>query len=293
MNKKCGTVAIIGQPNAGKSTLTNLFVGGKVSIVSHKVQTTRVRTLGIAIHENTQLILLDTPGIFKPKKTLEKSLVKSAWNTVKDVDALVLLVDASYHNMISSFEILDELKTTCPLFLVLNKIDMLSEEKLKSIIDQFSKYTVIEKTFCISALNGEGTDDLKQSLADKMPYSEWHYPEDILSNQPENLWAAEITREQLYLQLHKELPYETYVVPESFEYFEDGSVKISQAVVVARSSQKGIILGAKGSKIKSIGENTRKILETEMNQRVHLKLFVKVQNDWMEKSSVRKDLGLE
>src|SRR5690606_25463 len=153
MNKKCGTVAIIGQPNAGKSTLTNLFVGGKVSIVSHKVQTTRVRTLGIAIHEDTQLILLDTPGIFKPKKTLEKSLVKSAWNTVKDVDALVLLVDASYHNMISSFEILDELKTNCPLFLVLNKIDMLSAEKLKEIIDQFSKYTVIEKTFCISALN--------------------------------------------------------------------------------------------------------------------------------------------
>ncbi len=293
MHKKCGTVAIIGQPNAGKSTLTNLFVGGKVSIVSHKVQTTRVRTLGIAIHDDTQLVLLDTPGIFKPKKTLEKSLVKSAWNTVKDVDALVLLVDASYHNMTSSFEILDELKTNSPLFLVLNKVDQLSEEKLKTIVEQFSKYKSVEKTFCISALNAQGTDDLKQELANKMPYSEWHYPEDILSSQPENLWAAELTREQLYLQLHEELPYETYVAPESFEYFEDGSVKISQAVVVARSSQKGIILGAKGSKIKSIGEKTRLIMEKEMNQRVHLKLFVKVQNDWMEKSSVRKDLGLE
>lgn len=293
MNKKCGTVAIIGQPNAGKSTLTNLFVGGKISIVSHKVQTTRVRTLGIAIHEDTQLVLLDTPGIFKPKKTLEKSLVKSAWGTIKDIDALILLVDASYHNMTSSFEILDELKTNSPLFLVLNKVDQLTDEKLKTIIEQFSKYTTVEKTFCISALNAQGTDDLKQELANKMPYSEWHYPEDILSNQPENLWAAEITREQLYLQLHEEIPYETYVVPESFEYFEDGSVKISQAVVVARSSQKGIILGAKGSRIKSIGEKTRKILETEMNQRVHLKLFVKVENDWMEKSSIRKDLGLE
>jgi len=257
------------------------------------VQTTRVRTLGIAIHDDTQLVLLDTPGIFKPKKTLEKSLVKSAWNTVKDVDALVLLVDASYHNMTSSFEILDELKTNSPLFLVLNKVDQLSEEKLKTIVEQFSKYKSVEKTFCISALNAQGTDDLKQELANKMPYSEWHYPEDILSSQPENLWAAELTREQLYLQLHEELPYETYVAPESFEYFEDGSVKISQAVVVARSSQKGIILGAKGSKIKSIGEKTRLIMEKEMNQRVHLKLFVKVQNDWMEKSSVRKGLGLE
>lgn len=293
MHKKCGTVAIIGQPNAGKSTLTNLFVGGKISIVSHKVQTTRVRTLGIAIYEETQLVLLDTPGIFKPKKTLEKSLVKSAWNTVKGVDALVLLVDATYHNLSSSFDILDELKTDSPLFLVLNKVDQLTEEKVKTIAEQFSRYKNVEKTFCISALNAQGTDELKQELANKMPYSEWHYPEDILSNQPENLWAAEITREQLYLQLHEEIPYETYVVPESFEYFEDGSVKISQAVVVARSSQKGIILGAKGSRIKSIGEKTRKILETEMNQRVHLKLFVKVENDWMEKSSIRKDLGLE
>jgi GTP-binding protein Era len=270
-----------------------IYLLRKVSIVSHKVQTTRVRTLGIAIHDETQLILLDTPGIFKAKKTLEKSLVKSAWNTVKDVDALVLLVDASYHNMLSSFEILDGLKTNSPLFLVLNKIDIITKEKQEAIIDQFSKYPHIEKTFCISALTHQGTDQLKQALASKMPYSEWDYPDDILSNQPENLWAAEITREQLYLQLHEELPYETYVVPESFEYFDDGSVKISQAVVVARSSQKGIILGSKGSKIKAIGEKTRKILETEMNQRVHLKLFVKVQNDWMEKSSVRKDLGLE
>ena len=293
MHKKCGSVAIIGQPNAGKSTLTNLFVGGKVSIVSHKVQTTRVRTLGIAIHEDTQLVLLDTPGIFKPKKTLEKSLVKSAWNTVKDVDALILLVDASYHDMSSSFEILDTIQTKIPLFLVLNKIDKISADKLKTITEQFTKYNTVEKTFCISALNANGTNELKQELSNKMPYSEWHYPEDILSNQPENLWAAEITREQLYLQLHEELPYETYVVPESFEYFKDGSLKISQAIVVARSSQKGIILGAKGSRIKSIGEKTRKVLETEMNQRVHLKLFIKVRNNWMEKTSIRKELGLE
>ncbi|MDP2193565.1 MAG: GTPase Era [Alphaproteobacteria bacterium] len=293
MAQKCGRVCIIGQPNAGKSTLTNAMVGAKVSIVSHKVQTTRVRTLGIAISGDTQFVLLDTPGIFDAKKTLENALVRGAWNSIQDADAIIVLVDASYPDLTPTINILEKLQAKPPVFLVLNKADKVSPQVLETLSHTFKQYDHIQGVLSISALEQTGIDKLIQALDEKMPFDAWHYPEDILTNQPENLWAAEITREQLYLQLHDELPYETYVTPEGFEYFQDGSIKISQAIVVSRSSQKGIILGAKGSRIKAIGQKARLELSKEMGQTVHLKLFVKVQRDWMEQNSTRKELGLE
>lgn len=293
MPQKCGRVCIIGQPNAGKSTLINAMVGAKVSIVSHKVQTTRVRTLGIAMNGDTQFVLLDTPGIFDAKKTLENALVKGAWNGIQDVDAIIILVDASFTDLTQTIHILEKLQSPPPVFLVLNKSDKVPPQVLDDLAEKFKKYPSILEVLSISALEQTGIDTLIHALDEKMPYGAWHYPEDILTNQPENLWAAEITREQLYLQLHDELPYETYVTPEGFEYFQDGSIKISQAIVVSRPSQKGIILGAKGSRIKAIGQKARLELTKEMGQTVHLRLFVKVQRDWMEQQSTRKELGLE
>ncbi|MBP9752390.1 MAG: GTPase Era [Proteobacteria bacterium] len=291
-SERSGFVAILGQPNAGKSTLTNLFVGSKVSIVSRKVQTTRVKTLGIVIKDQTQIILLDTPGIFTPQKTLEKSIVNNAIRTIDEADTIVLLVDLSFKDYQTSLDILKKLPKNKSVFLVFNKIDKCQDLDKDNILCQFEELYKFDGVFWISALKGEGTELLLNALCLKMPYHPWLYPEDIITDQPEAVWAAEIVREQVYQQLHEELPYEIYIEPESFERFDNGSIKICQAVVVARDGQKGIVLGHKGSRIKKIGMTARAILEEEMGCRVHLKLFVKVTENWMEKSSNLKEQKL-
>ncbi|CAO5678972.1 MAG: GTPase Era [Holosporales bacterium] len=291
-SERCGFVAVIGQPNAGKSTLTNLFVGSHVSIVSRKVQTTRVKTLGIVIFQNTQVILLDTPGIFKAQKTLEKTLVNNALKTIDEADLIILLVDISFKDYQTSFDILKKLPKNRSVFIVFNKIDKVESLDKDSILKLFAPLYDLEGVFWISALKEDGTQHLLKELCHKMPYHPWLYPEDIITDQPEAVWAAEIVREQIYQQLHEELPYEIYVEPESFERFDNGDIKISQAVVVARDGQKGIVLGHKGSRIKKIGMSARSVLEKEMECRVHLKLFVKVTENWMEKRSELKELKL-
>ncbi|CAO5676359.1 MAG: GTPase Era [Holosporales bacterium] len=287
MNTRCGSVAIIGEPNAGKSTLTNLLVGSKVSIVSPKVQTTRVRTLGIAIWKESQVILLDTPGIFSAQKSLEKALVKQAWRSVDESDALVLLVDTTKQDQTLTQNIIEKLPVKKPLFICFNKVDLNPNFKNTFVINR-----PVDGFFPISAKTNEGVNTFMEKLCAFLPYHPWHYPEDIITDQPEALWAAEITREQLYLQLHQELPYETYIEPEGYERFDNGDIKISQAIVVARDAQKGIVLGAKGARIKSLGLKARKALEKELGCTVHLKIFVKVKCKWMENESIKRELGL-
>jgi len=289
--KKCGFVAILGEPNAGKSTLTNQIVGSKVSIVSPKVQTTRRRILGIAIREETQLILMDTPGIFSPRRNLEKVMVKAAYETCRDADCTVLLVDAAQRRFEGAYEILEHLGNR-PVILVLNKIDLIDRQRLLQIVTDFGRYTQITDTFMISALKNDGVEDLVKLLCSKMRESPWHYPEDQLTDLPMRLWAAEITREQLVLQLRQELPYETYVETEKWEAFKNGSVKINQAIVVARDAQKPIILGKQGQQIKKISTAARLEMEHLLGYPIHLVLFVKVKDNWMESPSLLLDAGI-
>ncbi len=290
--KKCGFIAILGEPNAGKSTLVNAFVGSKVSIVSPKVQTTRRRILGLTIQEQTQLIFVDTPGIFKPKRSLEKSMVKTALEARQGADKVLLIVDSRQKSFESSFSVLRQLGENQSVILVLNKIDLLEPSRLLAIIQKFRPFPQISDTFMISALTGEGVADLLQWLTVRMPESPWLYPEDQLTDLPLRLWAAEITREQLVLQLQHELPYETYVETETWENFENGSVKIQQAVVMARSAQKGIILGRQGQRIKAISQKARLEMEKHLGHPVHLFLFVKVTEDWMDKPSILREAGI-
>jgi GTP-binding protein Era len=290
-SQHCGFVAVLGEPNAGKSTLVNQIVGSKVSIVSPKVQTTRRRILGIAIRENTQLILMDTPGIFAPHRQLEKAMVKTAYETSRDADCIALLIDASQKKFEYSHEIIKKLGDKS-LILILNKVDLIEPSKLLKISADFAQYPQITDTFMISALTGDGVEDLVNHLCKKMPQGPWHFPEDQITDLPMRLWAAEITREQLVLQLHHELPYETYVETEKWEQFENGSVKINQAVVVARDAQKPIILGKKGQQIKKISMNARLEMEKLLGYPVHLLVFVKVTDNWMEKVSIWQDAGI-
>ncbi len=287
----CGFIAILGEPNAGKSTLVNQIVGSKVSIVSPKVQTTRRRILGIAIRDDTQLILIDTPGIFAPSRQLEKAMVKTAYASSQEADCVVLLVDASRKKFEPSHGIIKKLGDR-PLILVLNKVDLIDPAKLLKISADFAKYPQITDTFMISALTGDGVEDLTHHLCKKMPQGPWHYPEDQITDLPMRLWAAEITREQLVLQLRHELPYETYVETEKWEQFDNGSVKISQAIVVARETQKPIILGKKGQQIKKISMNARLEMEHLLGHPVHLLLFVKVTDNWMDKASIWHEAGI-
>jgi GTP-binding protein Era len=288
--EKCGFVTILGQPNAGKSTLTNLLVGGKVSIVSKKVQTTRVKTLGIVISNHSQIILLDTPGIFSPKKEIEKILVNNAWSAIDGVDVFLVLIDVSFKDNSFSVEILKRLKSGRPIFLVFNKIDKLSNVQKDHLLEPFKDIQNITKVFYISALNGDGVDTLLQEICHCLPYHPWLYPEDIITTQPEAVWAAEITREQIFKQLHEELPYEIYVEPEFFERFNNGDIKISQSIIVARDGQKGIVLGHKGARIKKIGQEARSDMEIQMECKVHLNLFVKVKENWIENKNFLKML---
>ncbi len=278
----CGFVAILGAPNVGKSTLLNRIVGVKVSIVSPKVQTTRTRVLGIALKGDAQLIFIDTPGIFHPKRRLERAMVAAAWGGAGDADHVILLVDAQRGLNPDTRAIIDRLKGQDghTVDLVINKIDLIDKQKLLALTQKLSAEGVFDETYMISAFKGDGVDDLVAHLTAKMPASPWLFPEDQISDMPMRLLAAEITREKLYLKLHQELPYATTVETETWEEKEDGSVRIEQTIYVESESQRSIILGKGGKMIKSIGVESRHDLGEILDTIVHLFLFVKINEKW-------------
>jgi GTP-binding protein Era len=280
---RCGYVALLGAPNAGKSTLLNRLVGSKLAIVSPKVQTTRARLLGILARGESQLVLVDTPGIFAPKRRLERAMVNAAWEGAKEADIDVVLVDAERGIDADTRRILDGLKTAGKrAILALNQIDKVKREALLPMAGAISQEHDFARVFMISGLNGDGVEDLLDYLAASVPEGPWLFPADEMTDAPLRLLAAEITREQIFLQLHQELPYASTVETEAWEEFADGSVKISQLIHVARDSQKPIMLGKGGSRIKSIGAASRAELEKLLGRRVHLFLQVKVTEDWTE-----------
>ena len=292
--QKCGVVAVIGAPNAGKSTLVNQLVGQKVAITSAKAQTTRARLLGIALHGDTQMILVDTPGIFEPKRRLDRAMVSAAWEGAQAADAVLLVVDPvkqRRHELIPLLESLE--KRPEKKLLVLNKVDASKKEPLLELAQELAARIDFAEVFFVSALTGDGVPEMKDHLASLMPEGPWHYPEDQVSDASERLLAAEVTREQLYRQLHEELPYDSAVRPESYTQRPDGSVEIRQQIVIARSSQKPIVLGKHGSRIKEIGEAARKELSEMLGQKVHLFLHVKVEENWAENREHYENIGLD
>ncbi len=295
--QRCGFVAVLGEPNAGKSTLINQLVGQKVSIVSPKVQTTRQRILGIAMSQGSQIVLIDTPGIFLPKKRLDRAMVAVAWDAGKDADIVMVLVDVGEKDQRRSHYILKQLNEnpskTQKLFLILNKVDTVDKPSLLDLATEFGQYDRIDRTFMISALSGDGVTDLLSVLTQGMPEGPWLFPEDQVSDLPQRLWASEITREQLYHQLHQELPYETYVETEAWEEFDNGSVKINQVIFVNRDTQKSIILGKRGSMIKAISQAAREELSVLLDRPVHLFLHVKVAENWAERTGAYRLMGLD
>ncbi len=291
---RCGFVAILGAPNVGKSTLINLMVGAKVSIVSPKVQTTRTRVLGIAMEGRSQLIFIDTPGIFAPKRRLDRAMVAAAWSGAADADTILLLVDAKQGIDPETERILDRLVQQGRRALVaLNKIDLVKKPELLALAAALDAKGIFDRIFMISAANGEGVRDLLDFLAGTVPEGPWHFPEDQVTDLPMRILATEITREQLYLQLQQELPYSTMVDTEKWEERPDGSVAAHQVIYVERASQKPIVLGKGGARIKSIGAAARKQLEALFERRVHLFLFVKVKPRWAEDSALYSGWGLD
>ena len=297
----CGFCAIIGAPNAGKSTLVNALVGSKVAIVTPKVQTTRMAVRGVAMEGETQVVFVDTPGIFKPRRRLDRAMVNAAWAGAGDADAVVLLVDAAEmttnplgrgaddtHAIIKT---LREGKAKAAL--ALNKIDGMKRTDLLPLVQALSNEGVFEEVFLISALKGDGVGDLKAWVAKRMPEGPWLYPEDQAADIPSRLLAAEITREKIYLRLHDELPYASMVETEKWEERKDGSARIDQLIFVQREGQRAIVLGKGGATIKTIGELARKELEEIFGRRIHLFLHVKVSEDWAEKREHYREMGLE
>ena len=281
---KAGFVAVIGAPNAGKSTLVNHLVGFKVSIVTHKVQTTRTRIRGVCMHGASQIIFVDTPGIFEPKRKLDRAMVDAAWLGADDADLIVFLYDVTRREVDSdTSRILSGLKNTNKeAILVLNKIDLVKPELLLPITKRFQKENIFSDTFMISAENGSGCEKLLEYLSARMPDSPWLYPEDEVSDLPQRLLAAEITREQVLLKLHQELPYGATVETEEWTERDDGAIVINQIIYVQRPGHKKIALGRHGSMIKAIGKASRHELQVLLNRTVHLFLFVKVRANWME-----------
>lgn len=294
MTRRCGLVAVIGAPNAGKSTLVNALVGQKVAIVSAKAQTTRARLMGIALENEAQIILVDTPGIFSPKRRLDRAMVSAAWEGAVEADAVLLVVDARKKRLDDLEPILEALKDRPERkILVLNKVDASAKERLLGLAEELAGKVEFAEVFFVSALTGDGVPELKAHLAALMPEGPWHYPEDQVSDASERLLAAEITREQLYRQLHDELPYDSTVRPESYQTRKDGSIEIHQQIVIARDSQKGIVLGKGGARLKAIGEAARKELSQLLGVKVHLFLHVKVDERWSEDKEIYEELGLE
>ncbi|HEV2189206.1 MAG TPA: GTPase Era [Stellaceae bacterium] len=291
---RCGYVALIGAPNAGKSTLLNRLIGQKLAIVSPKVQTTRSRLLGIATDNNTQLIFVDTPGIFTPRRRLDRAMVAAAWAGASDADVTVLLLDASNGIDADTRQIIERLKTAKrPAILALNKIDLIRHEDLLGLVADASKLAPFESVFMISGLTGDGVDDLYQHLVGMMPLGPFLFPPDQLSDAPERWLAAEVTREQVFLQLHDELPYSTTVETESWQERPDGSVRVEQVIYVRRPSQRAIVLGEGGKRIKTIGARARAELGAMLDRKVHLFLFVKVREGWPDDPERFRSIGLD
>ena len=294
--RSCGFVALVGAPNAGTSTLLNTMVGAKVSIVTPKVQTTRTRITGIAIEGKTQLVFVDTPGIFtKAKRRLERAMVASAWAGAADADQVVVVVDGTKKGVGDDVRrILAGLaEAKRPAILALNKVDLIKRPELLPRVAQLNQAFPFAETFMISAETGDGVADLRKHLAGLMPAGPWLFADDDLSDLSERLLAAEVTREQLFLNLHDEVPYDLMVETESWKDFKDGSVKIQQVIYVRRDSQKSIVLGKGGATVKAIGAQARRTLEAQLGRRVHLFLFVKVRDTWIDDPERFKGMGLD
>lgn len=306
---RCAFVAVIGAPNAGKSTLVNAMVGAKVSIVTHKVQTTRTRVRGVAVHENAQLVFIDTPGIFSPRRRLDRAMVAAAWDALEGADVILLMVDApayragkgasgadaaSRRAVEDTDAIIAGLKERAvKATLALNKIDRMPRGELLALIDAFNAHGVFTDIFLVSATTGDGVNDLKAFLAARAPQGPWMYPEDQLSDISDRLMAAEVTREKIYLRLHQELPYETTVETESWTRAAKGDIRIEQTIYVTRESQKPIVLGKGGLTLKAIGAAARKELSELLGVPVHLFLHVKVKENWAEDPARYRAMGLD
>jgi GTPase len=291
---RCGFVALIGAPNVGKSTLVNALVGSKVTIVSRKVQTTRALIRGIVIEDNAQIILVDTPGVFLPKRRLDRAMVSTAWSGAHDADLVCVLLDAKAGIDEEADAILNKLATVAhPKILVLNKIDLIPREKLLALAQAANERMKFEHTFMISALSGDGVADLRKTLAKSVPPGPFHYPEDQMSDAPLRHLAAEITREKIYRQLHQELPYQSTVETDTWTERKDKSVRIEQTIFVERESQRKIVLGKGGATIKSIGAESRKEIAEILGVPVHLFLFVKVRENWGDDPDRYREMGLE
>ena len=294
MSERCGLVAVVGAPNAGKSTLVNALVGQKVAIVSPKAQTTRARLLGVAIEGDAQLLLVDTPGIFEPRRRFDRAMVSAAWGGTEGADLLALVVDAKGGLGAKVTDIAEALKDRPePKHLILNKVDLADKAKLLLHAERLNVLVPFAETWFVSAATGDGLPELKRALAAAMPAGPWHYPEDQVSDATERALAAEVTREQIYLQLHAELPYASAVETEKFEERADGSVEIHQQVLVERPTQRAIVLGKGGARIREIGARARAELATVLDRPVNLYLHVKVKPGWDEDRQLYKDIGLD
>ena len=294
--KRAGFVALIGEPNAGKSTLLNQMVGAKVSIVTHKVQTTRARIRGVAMEGDSQIVFVDTPGLFRPRRRLDRAMVAAAWSGAADADVVVLMVEA--HRGVTEgveaiLEALNARVTGRPVALAINKIDRVETEVLLGLSEKLNAAFAFEKTFMISAEKGHGVKDLRNWLAQQLPTGPWLYPEDQIADLPLRMIAAEMTREKLTLRLHQELPYQLTVETENWEQRPDGSAKIDQVVYVVRDGHKGIVLGKKGETIKAVSQASRLELEEFLGHRVHLFLQVKVRSGWLEERERFTEMGLD
>ena len=297
LGTRAGFVALIGEPNAGKSTLLNRMVGAKVSIVTHKVQTTRARIRGIAIEAQSQIVFVDTPGIFRPRRRLDRSMVKAAWGGASDADIVVLLIEAHRGLTEGAQAIIDRLRDEMPrgkpVALAINKIDRVKAEVLLALTQKLNEAFPFAKTFMISAERGYGVDDLREWLAAEVPAGPWFYPEDQIADLPMRMIAAEMTREKLTLRLHEELPYQLTVETEKWEDKPDGSTRIDQIIYVSRDGHKGIVLGNGGETIKSIGTAARAEISSFLDRKVHLFLQVKVRENWQEEAERYSEMGLE
>jgi GTP-binding protein Era len=291
---RCGFIALIGAPNVGKSTLINALVGSKVAIVSHKVQTTRALLRGIAIVDGSQLVFIDTPGIFAPRRRLERAMVTNAWTGVHDADIAAVLVDAARGLDDEADSILARLaEIRQPKILLINKVDLVDKSALLAIVKAANERVAFAATFMISALTGDGVADVKRWLAAHVPAGPWHYPEDQITDAPMRQLAAEITREKLFLRLHQELPYQSTVETESWKELRDGSTRIEQTIYVERESQRKIVLGKGGQTIKAIGADARREIADMIEGAVHLFLFVKVREHWADDPERYRGMGLE
>ncbi|MDG1437508.1 MAG: GTPase Era [Emcibacteraceae bacterium] len=293
-NTKCGFVALVGAPNAGKSTLLNTLVGSKIAIVTHKVQTTRSRLVGVAIHEENQMIFVDTPGIFTATKRLERAMVSAAWEGANDADVVVFMVDATLRIGDSTRTIAAGLRDSSKkAILVLNKIDLVRRDTLLAKTQELNELGEFEETLMISATTGNGLDVLREKIAEYLPLSPWLYPEDHLTDISERMLAAEITREKFFMRFHEELPYSSTIETERWKELKDGSVRIEQVIYVERDSQKKIVIGKGGQGLKKIGQMAREELEELLDRKVHLFIFVKVRKGWSEDKERYANMGLD